>query len=146
MSRRSRLAALAAASALLASCLAGCSLIGNPVEELVERGVEDTLGEGAEFGLGEVPTDFPGEVPLPEGEVVLGAKPTADSWMVTIRVPDEASARAAADAVEGAGFTPIAPGATIYRNDAYDVAVQWAQLDDGNGGYGVGFVVAARSE
>jgi len=130
---------LAAAGAVIATVVAltGCSL----VQDLVNQGVDEVTGGQGDFSLGTVPEDFPEAVPLAEGDVLLSAKPTADSWAVTIRVADDAAAQAAADAVEEAGFTPLAEGTTVYENDTYHVALTWTAVE---GGTGVAYVVNTR--
>jgi len=130
---------LAAAATVVAAVVAltGCSL----VQDLVNQGVDEVTGGQGDFSLGTVPEDFPEAVPLAEGDVILSAKPTPDSWAVTIRVADDAAAQAAADAVEDAGFTPITDGATVYENDTYHVALTWTAVD---GGTGVAYVVNTR--
>ena len=127
----------AAAVAAVAAALTGCSL----VQDLVNQGVDEVTGGQGDFSLGTVPEDFPAEVPLAEGDVILSAKPTPDSWAVTIRVADDAAAQAAADAVEEAGFTPLAEGTTVYENDTYHVALTWTAVE---GGTGVAYVVNTR--
>jgi len=127
----------AAGAALVVGVLAGCAM----VQDVVNQGIDDATGGQGEFSVGTVPEDFPQEVPLAEGDVLLSAKPTTDSWAVTIRVADDAAAQAAADAVEDAGFTPLVEGTTVYENDTYHVALTWTAVE---GGAGVAYVVNTR--
>lgn len=129
---------LAVAGAVLAiGMLSGCSM----AQDLVNQGIDEVTGGEGELSLGTVPDDFPAEVPLADGDVLLSAKPTADSWAVTIRVADDAAAQAAADAVEAAGFAPLVDGTTVYENDSYHVALSWTTVE---GGVGVAYVVNTR--
>ena len=133
---RRRVLAVAGA-ALVVGALAGCSL----VQDTVNQGIDQVTGGTGELSLGTVPDDFPQEVPLADGDVLLSAKPTADSWAVTIRVADDAAAQAAADAVVDAGFTASLEGTTVYENDSYRVALTWTAVE---GGVGVAYVVTTR--
>ena len=132
-----RRAVAVVAALALAAGLSGCSL----AEDLVNQGIQEVTGGEGDVSFGSIPEDFPEAVPLPDGNVLLSGKPTADSWAVTILVADQAAGQAAADAVEAAGFTPLADGTTVYENDAYHVAVSWTDVE---GGVGVAFVVSAR--
>jgi hypothetical protein len=84
MTMRSRLASVFLAVALAAT-LGGCSLI--------EGVIEQQTGQEVELGGTEVPEDFPEEVPLLEGEVILGSVIGSDTqrvWNVIIKVGDGA--------------------------------------------------------
>ena len=85
---RSRIpVALAIAGVLLVGspALAGCSLINNVVEGAAGGNIPDGLSGGQS-----VPSDFPSEVPLIEGEVVFALSLPGDNgekaWNVTINV------------------------------------------------------------
>ncbi|MFF2387361.1 hypothetical protein [Agromyces sp. NPDC058104] len=121
-----RAAAAVAIAALSAALFTGCA---NPLEDLVNQGVEGAIEDatGGEVSLdGEVPSDFPAEIPLVEGEVALGAGTGgADGWIVMIT---STAADPIADAVaklEGAGFTKntelsgSGADALVYSNGTY---------------------------
>lgn len=135
MSRRSRVVAVAAGLAVAAGALAGCSLIEAPVRDIVDQAQEANP-------LGSVPSDFPSEVPLVEGDVLVGLKPTDGSWSVTIGVADEAAAQESVTLLEDAGFVELVEGSKTFTGDAYNVVVQWASVD--GGGVGVAYVVTAK--
>jgi hypothetical protein len=85
---RSRLpVTLAVAGVLLvgAPLMTGCSLINNVVNSATGGNVPEGLGTGQS-----VPSDFPSEVPLIDGDVVFGLSLPGDNgekaWNVTINV------------------------------------------------------------
>lgn len=135
MSRRIRIAAAAAGLAVAAGVLTGCSLIEAPVRDLVDQAQEANP-------LGSVPSDFPSEVPLVEGDVLVGLTPTEGTWSVTIGVADEAAAEQSVTLLEDAGFVELVEGSKTFTSDAYNVVVQWASVD--GGGVGVAYVVTAK--
>jgi len=135
MSRRIRIAAAAAGLAVAAGVLTGCSLIEAPVRDLVDQAQEANP-------LGSVPSDFPSEVPLVEGDVLVGLTPTEGTWSVTIGVADEAAAEQSVTLLEDAGFVELVEGSKTFTSDAYNVVVQWAAVD--GGGVGVAYVVTAK--
>lgn len=135
MSRRIRFVAAAAALALAGGALAGCSLVEAPVRDLVDQAQEANP-------LGSLPADFPAEVPLVEGTVLVGVKPSDGSWGVTIAVADEAAAEQSVTLLEDAGFVELVEGSKTFTGDAYNVAVQWAAVD--GGGVGVAYVVTTK--
>lgn len=125
-----RAAAALAIAALSTALFAGCA---NPIEDLVNQGVEGAIEDatGGEVSLdGELPSDFPAEIPLVDGEVALSAGTGgADGWMVMITAT---AADPIADAVaklEGAGFTKntelsgSGAEALVYSNGTYLVLV-----------------------
>ena len=118
-------ASLAILLALAATpALAGCAGI--------EGIVEQATGGDVSLPGNSVPDDFPAEVPLIEGEVILGAgigSTDGKAWNVTIKVTGLDAADTIKAELEGAGFTS-APGAStgessalLYTSDAYSVAV-----------------------
>ncbi|HET6673007.1 MAG TPA: hypothetical protein VFG92_06490 [Agromyces sp.] len=120
-----------AIAGIVATLLTGC--FGNPVEDLVNRGVEDAV-EGATGGDvslgGELPTDFPTSVPLIDGKIgVAAGAGNADGWMVVITSTAADPLADAATALEGAGFAedPAAAAASevarVFSNDEYLVAL-----------------------
>ena len=123
--RSPRITTLALLVALLAApALSGCAGI--------EGMVEQATGGDVSLPGNSVPDDFPAEVPLVDGEVVMGAGiGTADgkAWNVTIKVAGLDATDDIKAQLEGAGFT-AAPGATtgessalLYTSAAYSVAV-----------------------
>ncbi len=124
LSSTSRAAMAVVIAGLTASLLTGC--FGNPVEDLVNRGVEGAVegATGGEVSLdGELPSDFPESVPLIDGEISFaGGSGGGEGWivMVTSDAADPiADARAA---LESAGFTEDTTvsgggmGAVVYSN------------------------------
>lgn len=151
MTPRPRLVVAILALALAGGCLAGCSLIPNPVKEVIENGGGGSDGGGGDGGSGggsdagdeplsSIPASFPAEVPLVEGEVINGLQVSDASWGVAIRVADEAAAREATTLLENAGFTQVIPGVESgYENEHYKVAVFWGP--DPDEGYAVSYSV-----
>lgn len=135
MSARARLATAAAAVTVMTSVLAGCSLIPDPVRDIV-----DQAQEGAT--LGSLPEGFPTEVPLVEGDILVGLKPSDTSWSVTIGVADESAVAEAATLLEDAGYVELIEGSNTYTGESYIVVVQSASVD--GGGTGVLYVVTAK--
>lgn len=135
---RIRLAAALSALALASGALTGCSLIPDPVRDVVDQAQDN----GIENPLGSIPDDWPAEVPIVEGEVLVGIKPTEGSWGATIKVADEAAAQEAVTLLTDAGFTELIPGTTSFENANYTVVVQWGDIDEG--GVGVAYVVAKK--
>ncbi|HET8778900.1 MAG TPA: hypothetical protein VFM66_02415 [Agromyces sp.] len=126
-----RAATAVAIAAISATLLTGC--FGNPVEDLVNRGVEDAI-EGATGGDvslgGELPADFPTSVPLIDGTIgVAAGTGGADGWVVVITSSASDPVADAAAALEGAGFTEdttvsgAGMGAKVYSNAEYLVLV-----------------------
>ena len=138
MSHRIRITVVAASVVLAASTLTGCSLIPDPVRDIVDQAQDN----GVENPLASIPEDWPAEVPIVEGEVIVGIKPTEGTWGATIKVADEAAAQEAATLLTDAGFTELIPGTTTFENENYTVVVQWGEAD--GGGVGVAYVVAAK--
>ena len=134
------LLALAAAPAL-----SGCAGI--------EGMVEQATGGDVSLPGNSVPDDFPAEVPLIDGDVVMGAGVgTADgkAWNVTIKVTGLDAADDITAQLEGAGFT-AAPGATtgessalLYTNTTYSVAV--VVTKDTNDGFLANYTVTEAAQ
>lgn len=107
--------------------LSGCSSVGG----LVNGAVQDASGGSVSLG-GALPKGWPDEVPVIDGEILLGAGNTADGqtgWVVTIK---STAADPVADAqaqLEAAGFVTDASGSTggngavAMKNDAYTVVL-----------------------
>ena len=102
ISRRRRVLSLVLAGVLATAgpaLLGGCSAI--------EGIIEQQTGQEVELGGREVPADFPEEVPLIEGEVILGSVIGSDSqriWNVIIKVGDGALDQITTQLTD-AGFT-----------------------------------------
>jgi hypothetical protein len=129
--KSSRAATAVVIAAISATLLTGC--FGNPVEDLVNRGVEDAI-EGATGGDvslgGELPADFPTSVPLIDGTIgVAAGTGGADGWVVVITSSASDPVADAASALEAAGFTEdttvsgAGMGAKVYSNAEYLVLV-----------------------
>ena len=138
MSHRIRITVVAASVVLAASTLTGCSLIPDPVRDIVDQAQDN----GVENPLASIPDDWPAEVPVVDGEVLVGIKPAEGAWGASIKVADEAAAQEAATLLTDAGFTEAIPGTTSFENANYTVVVQWAEIDEG--GFGVNYVVAQK--
>lgn len=131
-----RLATVALAVTLLAVpfALTGCSM--------VEGAIESQTGGDVDLGGNTVPEDFPAEVPLAEGDVVIGSKGTAEGgeqlWNVLINVADPEAPDSIAAQLEGAGFTSPGTGGVTeeggtlqYLKDNLAVNVLLAKVGDG---------------
>ncbi|HEY6799621.1 MAG TPA: hypothetical protein VI121_03190 [Agromyces sp.] len=126
-----RAATAVAIGAIAATLLTGC--FGNPVEDLVNRGVEDAVegATGGELSLGgELPADFPTSVPLVDGTIgVAAGAGGAEGWVVVITSSAGDPVADAAAALEAAGFTEettvsgAGMGAKVFSNAEYLVLV-----------------------
>ena len=102
--------ALVAGMAVAAS---GCSIIGDQIEEAVGDGIEeavegvieDQTGTDIEIGSDvDLPSEFPGELPLPEG-TLNASLGTEDGFWLQYSVSGEDAATDLVAAYEGDGFT-----------------------------------------
>ena len=126
-----RAAIAVAIAGVTATLLTGC--FGNPVEDLVQRGVEGAVEDatGGEVSLGgELPAGFPTSVPLVDGDISLAAGAGGvEGWVVVITSSAAEPVADAAAALEGAGFTEdtavtgAGAGAKVYSNAEYLVFV-----------------------
>ncbi|GAA3872606.1 hypothetical protein GCM10022381_14560 [Leifsonia kafniensis] len=110
-----------------APVLSGCSSVGGLVNGAVQQASDGKVSLG-----GALPKGWPEEVPVIDGEILLGAGNSADGqtgWVVTIK---SAAADPVADAtaqLEAAGFVADASGssggngAAALKNDNYTVLV-----------------------
>ena len=115
--------------------------------------VEQATGGDVSLPGNSVPDDFPADVPLIDGEVVMGAGiGTTDgkAWNVTIKVTGLDAADDITAQLEGAGFT-AAPGATtgessalLYTNASYSVAV--VVTKDTNDGFLANYTVTDAAQ
>lgn len=134
--RTTRPIALVASAALLSAALVGCT---NPLEQLVQQGserlVEDAIERetGVEFDVdsgdgASVPSDFPGELPLPEGRLSSAIK-TEMLWMLMYEISDIAAAERLGDWYAENGFAEVSVGdlgqlrTWIYESDTYLVNI-----------------------
>jgi hypothetical protein len=96
---------LAIAGVLLigAPLMTGCSLINNVVNSATGGNVPEGLGTGQS-----VPSDFPSEVPLIDGDVVFGLSLPGENgekaWNVTINVPGPEAFESITTQLTDAGF------------------------------------------
>ena len=114
--------ALAAAPAL-----SGCSSIGGAVNGAVQE------ASGGKVSLGgALPKGWPEEVPVIDGEILLGAGNSANGqtgWVVTIKSTSADPVTEAKTQLEAAGFVADAAGSTggngaaALKNDHYTVLV-----------------------
>jgi hypothetical protein len=92
--------------ALALALLAGPALAGCSVQNLANS----ATGGKVELPGKSVPKDFPSEVPLVQGDVLLGGGvgdgKGGKAWNVTIKVPGASSFDSIAKQLEGAGFAP----------------------------------------
>lgn len=131
MPTTTRAAIAVAIAGITASLLTGC--FGNPVEDLVNRGVEDAIEDatGGDVSLGgELPADFPTSVPIIDGDISVAAGAGgAEGWIVVVTSSASDPVAEAASALEGAGFTEdttvsgAGMGAKVYSNAEYLVLV-----------------------
>jgi len=137
---RLRVAGLALGLGLvIAPALTGCipsagDIVGGLVSQGVEAGVEQLTG--VDYAAGQMPSDFPGEVPLAEGEVLGGAAANVDGksgWVVGVKT-DRSSEDIRAQ-LTAAGFTLPAEGNAgiegfvVAENDRYGVLVVVGESD-----------------
>jgi hypothetical protein len=126
-----RAAIAVAIAGITAALLTGC--FGNPVEDLVNRGVEEAV-EGATGGDvslgGKLPADFPTSVPIIDGDISVAAGAGGvEGWVVVISTSASDPVAEAAAALEAAGFTEdttvsgAGMGAKVYSNAEYLVLV-----------------------
>lgn len=149
-----RLAAVVVGLALISPAVTGCipsvdELIGGVVQQGIEAGIENATG--VDTAVGSLPSGFPSEVPVAEGEIVAGAAVKNDDgstgWAVSIttdRTAEEIAAQLA-----GAGFSPPAdagefsiPGIVLVENAKYTVSVVVGQDGDTGNAY---YVVVPKS-
>lgn len=141
-----RLVALPLAALLLigAPALSGCSFQGV---------VKDVSGGNVDIGGKSVPSDFPKEVPLAEGDVVLGAGLGSGSdkvWNVTVKVDGADSYTAIQKQLTDAGFSgefgasgPNGGGTGTFSNGTYGVLV--VVTDAGSNGWVANYSVSKGS-
>jgi len=128
-----RLVAALATAALAVPLLSGCSL----VQQFLPDGGGDPLG--GIIPTQSVPSSFPPEVPLIDGDVLLGIELPGESgntaWNVTIKVGGLDAFDGIAAEMEGAGYTYLELASTeesrsgSFTKDPYTVIVVVAQAD-----------------
>lgn len=110
-----------------APILSGCSTVGG----LVNGAVHEASGGNVSLG-GALPKGWPDEVPVIDGELLLGAGNTADGqtgWVVTVKSSAADPVAEAQAQLEAAGFVADASGSTggngaaALKNDNYTVVV-----------------------
>ncbi|MEX1077723.1 MAG: hypothetical protein WED09_01265 [Homoserinimonas sp.] len=146
--RRPLSAAAIAACLLIAPAVSACSF--NPVESAIEQ----ATGGNVDIGGTTVPDDFPGEVPLIDGEVTsafAAGEPPERVWNVTFSVADASAREAIRAEMEAAGFTSDLDEAAIgditggmYSNGTYSVLIVVAE--DGDGGWAASYTVASAAK
>ena len=108
----------------------------------VEGIVKGVTGGNVDLGGKKVPDDFPSDVPLFKGDVVLGAGVgTGDKkiWNVTIKVPDANAYTTIKSELESAGFTGDFSNATDtgatgeFKNDKHGVLIVVVKGDSASG-------------
>lgn len=119
---------------LAAPALSGCS---------VQNLVHNATGGKVDLGGKQVPSDFPSEVPLVKGDVLLGASVKGDKgdkvWNVTIKASAATSFADIKSEFEGAGFETgdiggesNDAGTATFTNGTYSALVAFAKDDKGN--------------
>ena len=142
------------AAAVLASALTLTGCFPNPLDQFtgstnndsVEQGVGDIIDgmTGGELDVetgSTLPDDFPAEVPLVDGKLVMATGMTVEgsrSWMLAIAVDDpDANFTRAQEALLSAGFEEIALQDTdnlrlgIYQSDSFRVHLGASSDSDG---------------
>lgn len=125
--RRVALAFVVAAAGL--TLLAGCS-VGDSVRETVNGAVQDATGGNVSLG-GELPTDWPAEIPVIEGEVLFATGGVGESgvggWVVTVNATSTSPLEYARAQLVEAGFTEVVEGVDVevvtVANENYGVVV-----------------------
>ena len=126
---RARSAAVALATALvLTPLLGGCSVIAGIINQASDGKVNVSAGE--------LPADWPTDVPVISGDILVGGKVLDDdgkpAWNATIKVESEAAFGDIQTQLEGAGFTHVDAGeldggdtitSGAFKNDVYGVIV-----------------------
>lgn len=137
-----------AGAALLVTGIAGCS---NPVESLGKEVIEEQTDvsidkDGDSYTIetdegdvtvksgGEIPSDFPSDVPLPNGTLTASqASPTM--WILTYEGIDRSEIDALVQEIEAAGFTQIGIADTsemvqgTFERGELGVTVMWTGSD-----------------
>jgi hypothetical protein len=136
MPRRRLPAALALATALmLAPALSGCGAI--------EGLIEQASGGELDVSMGSLPSGWPDEVPVIDGDILIGGTTTgsddAPGWNATIKVDGTSAMDEIRDQLEGAGFEKLDTGelagsdavaSGAFKNDRYGVFVAVTGADD----------------
>lgn len=96
--------AIALVAALLVTpALTGCGMLEGIIEQASDGAIDVSMGS--------LPDDWPAEVPVIDGEIIVGGSANADDgtpgWNVTITVDDATAYDAIKAQLEGAGFTEV---------------------------------------
>ena len=97
-------AAIALTAALVLSpALTGCGMLEGIIEQASDGAIDVSMGS--------LPDGWPAEVPVIDGEIIVGGAADTDDgtpgWNVTITVDDAAAFDAIAAQLEDAGFTQV---------------------------------------
>jgi hypothetical protein len=140
-----------ALAVVMTPALAGCGIIPNPIESIVEG----ATGGDVDLGGAGLPDGFPeADVPLYDGEIVFGAAfgtGTEQVFNVTVSVPDAGAVDQIAADLEAAGFTSAGEvnltsdqgGTLIYTSDTWGVLVVVAT--DGETGWSANYTVTSAA-
>jgi len=148
---KSRIAApvLIALALLAGPTLAGCSLIQNPVENVIEG----VTGGEVDLPSTELPDDFPSEVPLYDGEIAnTMALGDADAkvYTVSIRVPGTETIDEIVSDFEAAGYTSTISGNSAEGSTAAFESDKWSVIvvivAEGDTGWIAQYAVSAASK
>ena len=149
---RRRSAALALIVALaVAPAVTGCS---------IQNIVKSATGGNVDIGGKNVPSDFPSEVPLIQGDVIsgIGIGNTKDGkgWNVSIKVSGMDAFDTISQQLSDAGFTGV-DGSSLIPNDASakgktllvenaDYGVVVVVVDSGNGTFAANYTVTTKDK
>ena len=148
---KSRIAApvLIALALLAGPTLAGCSLIQNPVENVIEG----VTGGEVDLPSTELPDDFPSEVPLYDGEIAnTMALGDADAkvYTVSIRVPGTETIDEIVSDFEADGYTSTISGNSAEGSTAAFESDKWSVIvvivAEGDTGWIAQYAVSAASK
>lgn len=131
-----------------APLLAGC-FGGNPIENIIEG----ATGGDVDLPGNQVPSDFPSEVPLIDGEVVFAlgvGDENGKVYTITVKVSGMDAIDQITSELEAAGFTSSfdvdtsdGGGATaIYENDTWGVLV--TVTEDSDNGFTATYIVTPK--
>lgn len=134
-----------ALTVLVGPALSGCS---------VQNLVQNATGGQVDIGGKSVPKDFPRDVPLAAGDVILGGSVGAGAnkvWNVTISVTGASAFDDIATQLTGAGFahegvvggSTAAGGTGTFQNDKFGVLVVVSK--NGDKGWFVNYTVTTKS-
>lgn len=133
--------------------LSGC--FGNPLENLAQGGANEVIknatGQDVKIGGQSLPGDFPSQIPIVEGEILLGTAVNSDDdrgWMLSIKANDPSAFKKLQSQLVDAGFeesilTEGSNPMAVYQGHGYNVIISTDLSDDDNL---VGYIVSKVEE